>query len=126
MYEHTKNHRVIETDANYVGQLERSKIRWPQDPDRRAGFRAVLGVTTDAELGFRRPRRSRTIVSDVERQQAEELWPVRGWPRIRGRAGPVRSHKIAELSSLPVAKVFPSGKTPRIHLIGVVAQGSPA
>ncbi|MGH3821435.1 MAG: XRE family transcriptional regulator [Pseudonocardiaceae bacterium] len=69
VYEHTENHRVIETDANYVGQLERGKIRWPQDPDRRAGFRAVLGVKTDAELGFRGPRRSRTIVSGVERQQ---------------------------------------------------------
>jgi hypothetical protein len=27
VYEHTENHRVIGTDANYVGQLERGKIR---------------------------------------------------------------------------------------------------
>jgi hypothetical protein len=69
VYENTDPPRVIATDANYVGQLERGRIRWPQDPDRRAGFRAVLGVTNDAELGFRRPRRSRSTVADVDRQQ---------------------------------------------------------
>ena len=51
VFEHTQNHRVIELDANYVGKLEQGAIRWPQDPVRRAGFRAILGVTTDAELG---------------------------------------------------------------------------
>ena len=45
------------------------RIRWPQDPDRRAGFRAVLEVAKDAELGFRRPRRSRSTVAGVDRQQ---------------------------------------------------------
>ncbi|MFZ2119156.1 MAG: XRE family transcriptional regulator [Pseudonocardiaceae bacterium] len=69
VYEHTTPPRVIGTDANYVGQLERGKIRWPQDADRRAGFRAVLGATSDAELGFRRPRRARSTVADVDRQQ---------------------------------------------------------
>jgi len=49
--------------------LEQGRIRWPQDPLRRAGFRAVLGVKTDAELGFRRPRRSRTMVRGVDRHQ---------------------------------------------------------
>ncbi|MGH4016869.1 MAG: XRE family transcriptional regulator [Pseudonocardiaceae bacterium] len=66
VYEHTK--RTVELDANYIGKLEQGKIRCPQDPQRRAGFRAVLGVKTDAELGFRRPRRSRTIVRGVDRQ----------------------------------------------------------
>jgi hypothetical protein len=69
VYDNTKPRRVIATDANYVGQLERGRIRWPQDPDRRAGFRAVLGAATDAELGFRRPRRTRSTVADVDRQQ---------------------------------------------------------
>lgn len=69
VYEHTFPARVIGTDANYVGQLERGRIRWPQDPDRRAGFRAVLRATTDAELGFRRPRRTRSTVADVDHQQ---------------------------------------------------------
>ncbi|MDQ3763582.1 MAG: XRE family transcriptional regulator [Actinomycetota bacterium] len=69
VYDNTNPRRVIATDANYVGQLERGRIRWPQDPDRRAGFRAVLGAATDAQLGFRRPRRSRSTVADVDRQQ---------------------------------------------------------
>jgi hypothetical protein len=69
VYGNTNPPRIIATDANYVGQLERGKIRWPQDRDRRAGFRAVLGVSTDVELGFRRPRRSRSTVADVAHQQ---------------------------------------------------------
>lgn len=69
VYENTTPRKVIATDANYVGQLERGRIRWPQDPDRRAGFRAVLSAATDAELGFRRPRRSKSTVADVHRQQ---------------------------------------------------------
>ncbi len=60
---------MIELVANYIGTLEQGTIRWPEDPDRRAAFRAVLGVATDAELGFRRPRRSRTTVAEVDRQQ---------------------------------------------------------
>jgi hypothetical protein len=69
VYDNTDPPRVIATDQNYVGQLERGRIRWPQDPDRRAGFRAVLGASTDAKLGFRRPRRSRSTLSEVDRQQ---------------------------------------------------------
>lgn len=67
VYEHTG--RVIELDANYVGKLEQGTIRWMRDAERRAAFRAVLGVRTDAELGLRRPRRTRTTVDDVDRQQ---------------------------------------------------------
>lgn len=55
-------------ETNYIGKLEQGRIHWPQDLIRRAGFRAVLGVATDAELGFRRPRRSRTRVRGVDRQ----------------------------------------------------------
>ncbi|MGH4001635.1 MAG: XRE family transcriptional regulator, partial [Pseudonocardiaceae bacterium] len=69
VYEHTDEHRVVELDANYIGKLEQGSIHWPQDPNRRAAFRAVLGVKTDAELGFRRPRRSRTRVRGVDRHQ---------------------------------------------------------
>jgi hypothetical protein len=67
VYEHHR--RVIELDANYIGKLEQGTIRWMRDPERRAAFRALLGAATDAELGFRRPRRSRTTVDDVDRQQ---------------------------------------------------------
>ncbi len=69
VYDNTTPRKVIATDANYVGQLERGRIRWPQDPDRRAGFRAVLGAATDVEFGFRRPRRSKSTVAGVDRQQ---------------------------------------------------------
>jgi len=69
VYEHTEDQRVVELDANYIGKLEQGTIGWLRDPERRAAFRAVLGVTTDAELGFRRPLRSRTTLVGVERQQ---------------------------------------------------------
>jgi hypothetical protein len=65
LFEH--NRRTVELDANYVGKLEQGTIRWPQDPDRREAFRSVLGASTDAELGFRRPRRSRSTVGGVDR-----------------------------------------------------------
>lgn len=54
---HERHQRRVELDANYVGKLERGQIRWPQ-ADYREGLRGVLGVGTDAELGFRRVRRS--------------------------------------------------------------------
>lgn len=48
--------RLDETD---VGKLERGETHWP-GRTRREGFRAVLGATNDAELGFYRNRRSRS------------------------------------------------------------------
>lgn len=61
--------QTIALDANYVGKLEQGVIRWPQDAARRAAFRAVLGANTDADLGFRRPRRSKSALPDIERAQ---------------------------------------------------------
>ncbi|MFE3445465.1 hypothetical protein ACFXNW_20745 [Nocardia sp. NPDC059180] len=49
--------RVIELSGNYIGKLERGVFRWP-NADFRAGIRAVLGVQTDADLGFRPVERS--------------------------------------------------------------------
>lgn len=57
---YTYKGRTVELDANYIGKLEQGTIRWPQDTDRREAFRAVLGAATDADLGFRRPRRTRS------------------------------------------------------------------
>ncbi|MGW0252461.1 hypothetical protein ACWDYH_38140 [Nocardia goodfellowii] len=54
--------RVIELSGNYVGKLERGVFRWP-NADFRAGLRAILGVATDAELGFRPAERSSGVVS---------------------------------------------------------------
>ncbi|HVE95498.1 MAG TPA: hypothetical protein VNA67_00660 [Pseudonocardiaceae bacterium] len=38
------------------------------------------------------------------------LWPVRGCPTVRGRAGSVRSHRMTLRSALAVARVVPSGE----------------
>jgi hypothetical protein len=66
MFEHRQ--RTVELDANYIGRLERAVIRWPQE-DYRAALRAVLGVRTDAELGFRRPRRTPATLDSVNRME---------------------------------------------------------
>ena len=73
IYEETK--RVIELDDNYIGKLERGQIRWPQSAYR-DGLRAVLGVATDTELGFRPTRRIGAIppiVDGVERQGFQDV-----------------------------------------------------
>lgn len=44
--------RVVQLSGNYIGKLERGVFHWP-NADYRAGLRAVLGVATDAALGFR-------------------------------------------------------------------------
>lgn len=43
-------------DDHAVGRWERGRVRWPIAPYR-VGLRAVLGVDTDAALGFHGPRR---------------------------------------------------------------------
>src|SRR5258705_1047894 len=54
----TTFHRRTSLDASYVGKLENGKHRWP-NKDYRQGFRTVLEVETDAELGFYPTRRQR-------------------------------------------------------------------
>ncbi|MGH3887890.1 MAG: XRE family transcriptional regulator, partial [Pseudonocardiaceae bacterium] len=49
--------KVVEASANWIGQLERGKIRWPGKIYREA-LRAILGVSTDAALGFVNTRRA--------------------------------------------------------------------
>lgn len=63
---HDHLNRTIELDGNYIGKLERGAIRWPQ-ADYRDGLRAVLGVATDAELGFRRSRSRLASLDTVKR-----------------------------------------------------------
>ena len=65
-------HKVVELDANYVGQLERGLIRWPQRMYREA-FRAVLRVDNDAQLGFSGRRQRSATVDPVNRQQFVRL-----------------------------------------------------
>lgn len=52
-------------DARHVGRWERGVVYWPVERYRTA-LRAILDVATDADLGFRRPRR--TTVDDVDRK----------------------------------------------------------
>ncbi|MGH3804690.1 MAG: XRE family transcriptional regulator, partial [Pseudonocardiaceae bacterium] len=58
----------VEASANWIGQLERGKIRWPGKIYREA-LRAILGVSTDAALGFVNTRRAVVRLADVDRKQ---------------------------------------------------------
>ncbi|GAA1596451.1 helix-turn-helix transcriptional regulator [Kribbella hippodromi] len=60
--------RRTDLDANYVGKLERGLIRSPQ-ADYRAALRAITGVRTDPELGFRVRRHSSPAVGNVDRKE---------------------------------------------------------
>lgn len=67
----TNRNKTVPVTERYVAKLLRGEIRFPGD-DYRAAFRAVLGVSTDAALGFRRARRpakSAPTVVDVKRRQ---------------------------------------------------------
>jgi hypothetical protein len=55
-------------DYDYAVKLEAGKHHWPRDERRRSAIRAVLRVSSDAEIGFHRERRSR----------ADEEAPVSG------------------------------------------------
>ncbi len=62
--------KVVQASANWIGQLERGKIRWPGKVCREA-LRAILGAATDTELGFVNARSARGTVKleDVDRRQ---------------------------------------------------------
>ncbi|WP_344151681.1 hypothetical protein [Kribbella yunnanensis] len=52
IWERTGSERAL--DAHYIAKLERGVVRWPT-ADYRRGFRDVLHVATDRELGFKNP-----------------------------------------------------------------------
>ncbi|MGH3572587.1 MAG: helix-turn-helix domain-containing protein [Pseudonocardiaceae bacterium] len=60
--------KLVALSANYIGQLERGKIRWPGKLYREA-LREILGVSTDAALGFVNSRRAVVRLKDVDRKQ---------------------------------------------------------
>ncbi len=64
------HNKLEEHSANYIGQLERGIIRWPGKICREA-LRAILGVSTDAALGFVNARSARGAekLEAVDRQQ---------------------------------------------------------
>ena len=61
--------KAVPVTETYIGKLEQGRVSWPQTDARREAFRHVLHASTDADLGFRRPIRSRSTVVDVDRQQ---------------------------------------------------------
>jgi hypothetical protein len=70
---HKPGDKPVELDRNYIGKLEQGIIRWPGKVYREA-FRAVLGVSSDAELGFVNTLSRRSAVklnteSKVKRQK---------------------------------------------------------
>lgn len=68
VWEH--HHKIVAASANYIGQLERGKVRWPGKLYREA-LRAIFGVSTDATLGFVNNRARRAVVKlgDVKRRK---------------------------------------------------------
>ena len=62
-------------DVDTLARYERGQLRWPR-ATYRDGLRAVLGVGTDANLGFFRTRRGRSAIPDLS------AW-VAGWPAPR-------------------------------------------
>ncbi len=68
------HHMVVDASENYVGKLERGVIRWPGKLYREA-FRAILGVTTDAALGFVNGRRAAVKLENVDRRQFIQTTP---------------------------------------------------
>ncbi|MFY1637252.1 helix-turn-helix domain-containing protein [Solwaraspora sp. WMMB335] len=67
-------------NGRYIGQLERGETRWPS-AHYRAGLRAVLGATTDAEIGlfiiYGAGRTSQTTASGQATPTSAPMVPVR-------------------------------------------------
>ncbi|MGH3824716.1 MAG: XRE family transcriptional regulator [Pseudonocardiaceae bacterium] len=96
------HHKVVELSANYIGKLEQGVIRWPGKIYREA-LRAILGVSTDAALGFANTRRAVVKLAGVDRRQFLHTAPGMG--------------ALAALG--PVAALLEGGEpTPIPHRIG--------
>lgn len=73
LYEKTR--RVFSMSANQIGKYERGENHWPRQYYRDA-LRAVLHVTTDADLGFRPTRRSTEELLDQRPEEHDTSNPV--------------------------------------------------
>lgn len=93
---YTHRRQTTSLDKNYIGKLEKGRIRWP-DEAYRAALRAVLGAASDVQLGFYDTRRmpAHTTTADRDRflQAAAELgetkanhWPARKSGALAGEA----------------------------------------
>lgn len=66
---------VLAPDKSWVGKLERGEITWPRASAREA-LRAILGASSDADLGF--ADRRRPLVHDDPAGHRDGLWPGAG------------------------------------------------
>ncbi len=64
--------KKVEHSANWIGQLECGKIRWPGKLSREA-LRAILGAPTDAALGFVGDPRSARAAEKLEKVDRQQL-----------------------------------------------------
>jgi hypothetical protein len=64
--------KMLEHGANWLGQLERGRIRWPSTVSREA-LRAILGASTDAALGFTGDPRSARAAEKLEKVDRQRL-----------------------------------------------------
>ncbi|QFZ18674.1 hypothetical protein [Saccharothrix syringae] len=83
-------------DAHTIARYERGSVRWP-GAHYRAALRHVLGVATDAELGFRAMSAplpvdvaASTVASSSDEHVVETDWQVRALPGPAGRPGALR------------------------------------
>lgn len=83
LWQHAKTH--YDLDINLVAKWERGDVGWPS-AHYRAALRAVLGVGTDRELGFRPHRRSVATVAEVGRKNFLQLAVGAGATVIAGRS----------------------------------------
>jgi hypothetical protein len=64
-----EHHQIrVETDANYIGKLERARIGWPSAQYRQA-LRHLLAAPSDAALGLINRRRTVVRLPEVGREQ---------------------------------------------------------
>lgn len=76
---HENTGRSGALDAHYIARLERGAVRWPSE-DYRAGFRAILGVLDDVDLGF--APRTRAAQPALSSDLQAKPWPpevVEAW-----------------------------------------------
>ncbi|MGH3981013.1 MAG: helix-turn-helix domain-containing protein [Pseudonocardiaceae bacterium] len=94
-------------DADYIGKLERGVHRWPNQHYRRA-LRAVLGVATDAALGFH-SRRNRAATVGRDPRQLEGGNEVERKVFVRALAGSVAGLAFSDPVSDFVASARAAG-----------------
>ncbi|WP_433273073.1 ATP-binding protein [Actinosynnema sp. CS-041913] len=110
--EHVWRHhqRRVDVDANYVAKLERGVIRWP-NAHYRAAFRAVLGASTDAELGFANNRRAAVPLATNTGSAPTTRGPVHPPPAVPAPR------------QLPAAPRLFSGRTRELAALSAAADG---